>query len=96
MRDISYILEQYTQTQLSSYFLERLNAKTALAVLQPHSSPSAAVVCIAARLVHSIAFALTVSAPASSPIIFSSASHFLKKVLRVSTLENEQSLYDLM
>jgi hypothetical protein len=49
----------------------------------PHSSPSAAVVCVAARRVHSIAFALTVSAPASSPILFSSASHFLKKALRV-------------
>jgi hypothetical protein len=33
MRDISYILEQYTQTQPSSYFLERPNARTALAVL---------------------------------------------------------------
>ena len=30
-----------------------------------------------------MAFALTVSAPASSPILFSSASHFLKKALIV-------------
>ena len=51
------------------------------------SSPSAAaVVCIAARRVHSIAFALTVSAPASSPILFSSASHFLKKALRACSV----------
>jgi hypothetical protein len=33
MRDISYILEQYTQIQPSSYFLEWPNARTALAVL---------------------------------------------------------------
>jgi hypothetical protein len=64
----------------------------------PHSSPSAAVVCIAARRVHSIAFALTVSAPASSPILFSSASHFLKKALRVCNVHVSmgQSLNDWM
>ena len=33
MCDISYILEQYTQTQPSSYFLEWPNARTVLAVL---------------------------------------------------------------
>ena len=52
----------------------------------PHSSPAAVVVCIAARRVHSIAFALTVSALSSSPILFSSASHFLKKALRVCSV----------
>lgn len=53
--------------------------KNGIGRFTPHSSPSAAAVCIAARRVHSVAFALTVSAPASSPILFSSASHFLKK-----------------
>ena len=42
---------------------------------------SSPVGCAAARRVHSIAFVLTISAPASSPILFSSASHFLKKAL---------------
>jgi hypothetical protein len=75
MCDIRYILEQYTQP--SSYFL---NGQCKDGIGRYASS---SVVCIAARRVHSIAFALTVSAPASSPILFSSASHFLKKALRV-------------
>ena len=60
--------------------------KNGIGRFTPHSSPSATAVCIEARRVHSIAFALTVSAPASSPILFSSASHFLKKALRVCSV----------
>jgi hypothetical protein len=89
MRDISYILEQYTHPAFE-LLLGNAQCKDGIGRFTPHSSsPSAAVVCIAARRVHSIAFALTVSAPASSPILFSSASHFLKKALKgaVSRLE---------
>ena len=49
MCDICYILEQYTQTQPPSYFLEWPNAKDGIGRFTPHSSPSATVVCIAAR-----------------------------------------------
>jgi hypothetical protein len=51
-----------------------------LALSHYDSSPAE---CAAARCVHSIAFALTASAPCSSPILFSSASHFLKKTLKM-------------
>jgi hypothetical protein len=70
----------------SELLLGMAQCKDGISRFTPHSSPSAAVVCIAARRVHSIAFALTVSAPASSPILFSSASHFLKKALRVCSV----------
>jgi hypothetical protein len=70
----------------SELLLGMAQCKDGIGRFTPHSPPSSAVVCIAARRVHSIAFALTISAPASSPILFSSASHFLKKALRVCSV----------
>jgi hypothetical protein len=78
MCDIFIFSEHYT---LESYYL--LNSQC-MCVEHYSSSPAE---CAAARRVHSIAFALTVSAPSSSPILFSSASHFLKKALKFSTSE---------
>jgi hypothetical protein len=82
MCDIIYILTHYTQLRATSF--STTNAWMALG--RYTSSP---VVCVAARRVHSIAFALTVSAPASSPILFSSASHFLKKALKKCNVGSE-------
>ncbi len=49
MCDISYILEQYTQTQPLSYFLEWPNARTALAVLHLTRHPLLLLLCVLRR-----------------------------------------------
>lgn len=63
-----------------------------LALSHHDSSPAE---CAAARCVHSMAFALTASAPCSSPILFSSASHFLKKDLRKNEKLQSSSKWNL-